>query len=189
MKNEIKRCSWADYNKVMQKYHDEKWGKPVFDDKELFKMLCLECMQAGLSWITILNKMDALCKAFNNFDPKFIISYNENKEKELLQNESIIRNRLKIKAVITNAKAYFKICDEFGSFSNYLWNFINYEPIINFWQATNEIPTNTELSSKISKDLKKRGFSFVGPTIIYSFIQAIGMVDDHILECSFKVKR
>lgn len=182
----IKRCDWALHNQIEQDYHDTKWGIPVYDDKELFKMLILEGMQAGLSWLTVLKKMDAFCEAFDNFDPAIIINYNEKKELELLQNERIIRNRLKIKSVSINAKAYFEICNEFGSFSNYLWGFVDNKPIVNSWKSFNEVPTRTELSDKISKDLKKRGFKFVGTTIIYAFMQAVGIVNDHLIDCDFR---
>ena len=186
MEKKSKRCSWANYNQLEQKYHDEKWGIPEFNDKELFKMLCLEGMQAGLSWVTILNKMRALCESYDDFDPEIVVKYNEKKEEELLQNEGIIRNRLKVKSVAINAKAYFKVCEEFGSFSNYLWGFVNHKPIINYWKLIEEVPAKTELSEKISKDLKKRGFKFVGSTIVYAFMQAVGMVNDHLLDCDFR---
>lgn len=186
MEKKIKRCAWANNNKLEQEYHDEKWGIPVFEDKELFKMLCLEGMQAGLSWVTVLNKMQGLCEAYDDFDPEVVINYDEKKEEELLQNEGIIRNRLKVKSVAINAKAYFKVCEEFGSFSNYLWGFVNHKPIINSWKSIEEVPAKTELSDRISKDLKKRGFKFVGSTIVYAFMQAVGMVNDHLLDCDFR---
>ncbi len=186
MEKKIKRCAWANNNKLEQEYHDEKWGIPVFEDKELFKMLCLEGMQAGLSWVTMLNKMQWLCEAYDDFDPEIVINYDEKKEEELLQNEGIIRNRLKVKSVAINAKAYFKVCEEFGSFSNYLWGFVNHKPIINSWKSIEEVPAKTELSDRISKDLKKRGFKFVGSTIVYAFMQAVGMVNDHLLDCDFR---
>mgnify|MGYP000918551933 CR=1 FL=1 len=186
MEKKIKRCAWANNNKLEQEYHDEKWGIPVFEDKELFKMLCLEGMQAGLSWVTVLNKMQGLCEAYDDFDPEIAINYDEKKEEELLQNEGIIRNRLKVKSVAINAKAYFKVCEEFDSFSNYLWGFVNHKPIINSWKSIEEVPAKTELSDKISKDLKKRGFKFVGSTIVYAFMQAVGMVNDHLLDCDFR---
>lgn len=186
MEKKIKRCAWANNNKLEQEYHDEKWGIPVFEDKELFKMLCLEGMQAGLSWVTVLNKMQGLCEAYDDFDPEVVINYDEKKEEELLQNEGIIRNRLKVKSVAINAKAYFKVCEEFDSFSNYLWGFVNHKPIINSWKSIEEVPAKTELSDRISKDLKKRGFKFVGSTIVYAFMQAVGMVNDHLLDCDFR---
>lgn len=182
----IKRCDWADNNPLEQRYHDTKWGIPVFDDKELFKMLCLDGMQAGLSWSTILRKMESICEAFDGFDPEILVNYDEKKEEELLQNEGIIRNKLKVKAAAINAKAYFKVCEEFGSFSNYLWGFVNNAPIVNKWESVSEVPAKTELSDKISKDLKKRGFKFVGSTIVYAFMQAVGMVNDHLMDCEFR---
>lgn len=182
----IKRCDWANNNPLEQRYHDTKWGIPVFDDKELFKMLCLEGMQAGLSWSTILKKMESICEAFDDFNPEILVNYDDKKEEELLQNEGIIRNKLKVNAAAINAKAYFKVCEEFGSFSNYLWGFLNNTPIVNKWESVSEVPAKTELSDKISKDLKKRGFKFVGSTIVYAFMQAVGMVNDHLLDCEFR---
>ena len=180
------RCGWVSDDLIEQEYHDKQWGIPVFEDKQLFKMLCLESMQAGLSWRTILRKMDALCLAYDNFDPEIIVHYDENKEAALLQNKEIIRHRLKVKSVVTNAVAYFQIREEFGTFSHYLWSFVNYQPIINTWESMDQVPAQTALSQKISKDLKKRGFKFVGPTIIYAFMQATGMVNDHLIDCSFR---
>ena len=186
MNKKIKRCDWANNNLLEQEYHDTKWGIPVFDDKELFKVLCLEGMQAGLSWSTILKKVESICEAFDDFDPEILVNYDDKKEEELLQNEGIIRNRLKVKSVAINAKAYFQVCEEFGSFSNYLWGFINNTPIVNKWESVREVPAKTELSDKISKDLKKRGFKFVGSTIVYAFMQAVGMVNDHLMDCDFR---
>jgi len=186
MNKKIKRCDWANNNLLEQEYHDTKWGIPVFDDKELFKVLCLEGMQAGLSWSTILKKVESICEAFDDFDPEILVNYDDKKEEELLQNEGIIRNKLKVKAAGINAKAYFKVCEEFGSFSNYLWGFINNTPIVNKWESVREVPAKTELSDKISNDLKKRGFKFVGSTIVYAFMQAVGMVNDHLMDCDFR---
>lgn len=186
MKKQVKRCDWAVHSQIERDYHDTKWGVPVHYDKELFKMLCLEGMQAGLSWVTVLKKMDTLCEAFDDFDPEIVKDYDESKELELLQNEGIIRNRLKVKSVSINAKAYFKVCDEFGSFSDYLWGFVENKPIINSWKSITEIPAKTEISDKISKDLKKRGFKFIGSTIVYAFMQAVGMVNDHLVDCDFR---
>lgn len=182
----LRRCDWAIKHEIEREYHDNRWGIPLYDDKELFKMLILEGMQAGLSWITILKKMPALCEAFDDFRPEIVINYDEAKEAELMQNEKIIRNRRKIKAVSINAKAYFKVCKEFGSFSAYLWGFVNHKPIVNSWKEMSEVPAKTELSERISKDMKKRGFVFVGSTIIYAFMQAVGMVNDHLLDCEFR---
>lgn len=182
----ITRCAWANNSERYAKYHDEIWGIPVHDDRELFKMLILEGKQAGLSWSTILLKMESLCEAFDNFDPSIIIKYDDKKIEELLNNPGIIRNRLKINAVINNAKQYFKIREEFGSLDNYFWTYVDYKPIVNSWERLEEIPARTELSDLISKDLKKRGFKFIGSTIIYSFMQASGMVNDHLISCSFR---
>lgn len=182
----MKRCDWAMKSLIEQKYHDHQWGKPVYDGKELFRMLILEGMQAGLSWVTILKKMRNLCEAFDNFDPEILVNYDENKEMELMKNEGIIRNRLKIKSVAVNARAYCKVCDEFGSFSAYLWGFVDHKPILNTWKDISEVPAKTELSGRISSDMKKRGFKFVGPTIIYAFMQSVGMVNDHLLDCDFR---
>ncbi len=185
-KENIKRCDWATRHPAEQAYHDKQWGIPVYDDRELFKMLILEGMQAGLSWVTVLNKMEAFCEAFDDFRPEIVVNYDEQKETELMQNEGIIRNRLKIKSVSVNAKAYFRVCEEFGSFGNYLWGFVNHRPIVNSWKKIDEVPAKTELSDKISKDLKKRGFKFVGSTIVYAFMQAVGMVNDHLVDCDFR---
>ncbi len=186
MRKIVKRCAWANNNELEKRYHDEHWGIPLFDDQELFKMLCLEGMQAGLSWITILKKMETLCAAFDNFILEIVVKYDEKKEDELLQNEGIIRNRLKVKSVAVNAKAYFRVCEEFGTFSDYLWGFVDHKPIINSWKSIDEVPAKTELSDKISKDLKKRGFKFVGSTIVYAFMQAVGIVNDHLVDCDFR---
>ena len=183
--SEIKRCDWAAKTEIEREYHDNKWGIPLHDERELFKMLILEGMQAGLSWVTILRKMDAFCEAFDNFDPAIIMNYDEAKIEELMQNSGIIRNRRKIESAIGNAKAYFRLCEEFGSLDNYLWSFVNHKPIINSWAKHEYVPANTALSDKISKDLKKRGFNFVGSTIIYAFMQSIGMVNDHLTSCHF----
>jgi DNA-3-methyladenine glycosylase I len=180
---EIKRCKWAEKTEIEKEYHDNKWGIPLHDERELFKMLILEGMQAGLSWVTILRKMEAFCEAFDNFDPAIIIKYDDAKIEELMQNSNIIRNKRKINAAITNSKAYFKLCEEFESLDNYLWSYVNHKPIINSWTKHSDVPANTELFDKISKDLKKRGFSFVGSTIIYAFMQSIGIVNDHLTTC------
>ena len=185
MSNEIIRCGWATKSKLEQDYHDQEWGIPVHDDRKLFKMLILEGKQAGLSWSTILAKMDTLCKAFDDFDPSMLITYDDAKVAALLQNDGIIKNRQKVNAVINNAKAYFKICAEFHSLDNYLWSFVNYQPIINAWTSLEQIPSSTPLSEKISKDLKKHGFKFVGATTVYAFMQAVGMVNDHLTSCAF----
>lgn len=180
------RCQWSLVNELDRDYHDKYWGKPVYDDEILFETLVLETMQAGLSWSTILAKRETLTKAYDNFDPHIIIAYDENKVEELLQDPGIIRNRLKVNSVINNAKAYFKIKEEFDSFSDYLWNFVDHKPIINEWQDMSEVPAKTDLSDEISKDLKKRGFKFVGSTTIYAYLQAVGLVNDHVMDCEFR---
>ena len=179
----VKRCNWANYNELMKEYHDNEWGTPVHDDQNLFEFLILEGAQAGLSWNTILQKRVNFRKAFDNFDYHKIARYGEKKVEELLNDTGIIRNKLKIRAAIANANALLKVQNEFGSFSNYVWKFVNYKPIINQFKALEELPAKTKQSELISKDLKKRGFKFVGPTIIYSFMQAVGMTNDHTTDC------
>jgi len=179
----IKRCAWVGNDPLYIKYHDSEWGIPVIDDGKLFEFLVLETFQAGLSWLTILKKRENFRKAFDNFDYKKIALFNDGKYEELLQNEGIIRNKLKIKATISNAREFIKIQNEFGSFSNYIWGFVNHKPIVNKFKKIDEIPAKTELSEKISKDLKKREFKFVGPTVIYAHMQATGMVNDHTIDC------
>lgn len=178
-----KRCSWAGSDPLYIKYHDNEWGKPVHNDKKLFEMLILEGMQAGLSWITILKKRNNFKKAFDNFDPEKIAKYSNKKIKSLLNDEGIIRNKLKINAAIENAKAFLKVKKEFKTFDKYIWQFVNREPIVNAWKNTKNVPVKTPESEAMSKDLLKRGFKFVGPTICYSFMQAVGMVNDHTKEC------
>ncbi|MEA1986718.1 MAG: DNA-3-methyladenine glycosylase I [Candidatus Marinimicrobia bacterium] len=182
-KLKVKRCKWVGDNSLYIDYHDTEWGVPVYDDKKLFEFLVLETFQAGLSWLTILKKRENFRRAFEEFDYKKIALYDDKKYNELLKDKGIIRNRLKIKATITNAKEFIKIQNEFGSFSKYIWAFVNYKPIINKFKTISEIPAKTELAEKISKDLKNRGFKFVGPTIIYSHMQATGMVNDHTIDC------
>ena len=179
------RCSWAN-NDLLIKYHDNEWCKISKDDNYIFEMLVLESFQAGLSWNTILKKRENFREAFDNFDYKKISNYGENKIEELLKNEGIIRHTLKINAVINNAKKFMEIQKEFGTFANYIWDFVEEKQIINNWKEMKEVPAKTELSDKISKDLKKRGFKFVGSTIVYSFLQAIGIIDDHIEGCFCK---
>lgn len=181
-----KRCDWASKNDLEKNYHDTVWGKEVHDDKELFKRLILEGKQSGLSWNTILIKMDTLCDAFDEFKPEKLVEYNERKIEELLDNKGIIRNRLKVNAVVNNAKMYYKLCEKYDSLDKFLWDYVNYTPIINKWKTIEEVPASTELSDKISKQLKKEGFKFVGTTTIYALMQSIGMVDDHLLSCEFK---
>lgn len=181
--NEKTRCSWAGNIPIYIDYHDNEWGRPVHDDGKLFEMLILEGMQAGLSWITILKKREAFRESFDGFDPNKIALYGDEKIQELLGNEKIIRNRLKINAAVSNAKAFLKIIEDYGSFDKFIWGYVDYTPIAGHWESLNDIPTRTPLSDRISKDLKKMGFRFVGSTIIYSFMQATGMVNDHIKEC------
>jgi DNA-3-methyladenine glycosylase I len=182
------RCKWSLSDKIYIDYHDNEWGKEVHEDSKLFEFLILETFQAGLSWITILKKRENFREAFDNFDFNKIASYGEDKYEELLNNAGIIRNKLKIRAAITNAQAFIKIRDEFGSFDKYIWGFVNFKPIINHYKSIDQLPANTELSDKISKDLKKRGFKFVGSTVVYAHMQATGMVDDHMDSCEFKTK-
>lgn len=181
--NTKKRCPWAGDIPIYIDYHDKEWGKECHDDNKLFEMLILEGAQAGLSWITILKKREAYRKAFDGFDPQKVALYSTDKVEELMNNKGIVRNRLKINAAIINAKAFLKIVEEYGSFDKFIWSYVDYTPIIGHWKSINEVPITTPISDKISKDLKKRGFKFVGSTIIYSYMQAIGMVNDHIVEC------
>lgn len=177
------RCSWAGDKQIYIDYHDNEWGRPVHEDRKLFEMLILEGMQAGLSWITILNKRAAFKEVFDNFEPEKVALYTEDKINQLLSDERIIRNKLKINAAINNAKRFKEIEEEFGSFDNYIWKYVDYTPIVGHWKTMEEVPVTTEISDRISKDLKKRGFKFVGSTIMYSFMQAVGMVNDHITAC------
>lgn len=179
----MNRCEWANGSDLEQAYHDTEWGVPVHDDRTLFEFLILEGAQAGLSWSTILKKRNGYRKAFDNFNAKKISRYTENKIKDLLNDPGIIRNSLKINAAITNARAFLAVKKEFGSFDTYIWQFVNGKPIRNAWKKPAEIPANTPESDAMSHDLKKRGFKFVGPTICYAFMQAIGMVNDHTTDC------
>ncbi|WP_025729862.1 DNA-3-methyladenine glycosylase I [Atopobacter phocae] len=180
------RCDWALNSCIEQDYHDHIWGKPEHDDRQLFKMLILEGMQAGLNWRTILVKMNAFEEAFDQFNPHEMARYDQDKEASLLNNRSIIRHRLKIASLKYNAQAYLKVVEEFGSFNAYIWRFVDNKPVINHWKTSQEVPAKTPLSKQISDDLKKRGFKFVGPTIVYSFMQATGMVNDHLITCPFR---
>jgi DNA-3-methyladenine glycosylase I len=179
----LKRCDWCLGNELYLNYHDKEWGVPVHDDRKIFEFLLLEGAQAGLSWLTVLRKRDAYRLAFNDFDPELISLYGQEKITELMNNEGIIRNKLKIESAVKNARAFMKIQQEKGSFDQYIWNFIDGKPIQNKFQSLKEIPAETDLSRTISKDLKIRGFTFVGPTIIYSHMQATGMVNDHLTNC------
>lgn len=178
----MQRCGWAK-NDLLVKYHDEEWGAPNHDDRKLFEFLILEGAQAGLSWDAILRKRENYRAAFDDFDSKKIALYDEAKCSEHLKNEGIIRNRLKIKSAVQNANAFLKIQKEFDSFDKYIWNFVGGETIINSWKNSSEVPAKTEISDKISKDLKRRGFNFVGSTIVYAFMQACGLVNDHLVSC------
>jgi DNA-3-methyladenine glycosylase I len=177
------RCPWCGDDPLYVAYHDKEWGVPVRSDKTLFEFIILEGVQAGLSWITVLRKRENYRKAFDNFDWEKIARYDTTKIEALLQNAGIVRNRLKVHAAVTNAKAFIKVRKEFGTFSKYIWSFVDGKPLQNQWKAMKEVPPVTALAEKISKDLKKRGFTFVGPTIIYAHMQATGMVNDHITTC------
>lgn len=177
------RCGWCLGDPLYEAYHDEEWGVPVKDDDTLFEFLILETFQAGLSWITVLRKRENFRKAFDNFDYKKVAKYDQSKINKLLQDEGIIRNKLKVKATVTNAQAFMEVQEEFGSFSNYIWGFVNHTPIKNKLKNYKNAPANTTLSDTISKDLKKRGFKFVGTTVIYAHMQATGMVNDHEVNC------
>ena len=183
-----KRCAWVTTEPLYMDYHDREWGKPVHDDRLLFEFLILEGAQAGLSWLTILKKRDNYRKAFDNFDARRIARYNATQVKKLLANPGIIRNRLKIAAAVQNVQAFLVMQKEFGSFDKYIWQFIGGKPIKNHWKNLKEIPAKTAESDAMSKDLKKRGFRFVGPTICYAFMQATGMVNDHTVDC-FRYKK
>ena len=177
-----KRCRWAK-DEPNTTYHDEEWGTPLHDDQKLFEFLILEGAQAGLSWVTILKRREGYGQAFSNFDPKKVAKYSQKRVEKLLLDESIIRNRLKVNSAINNAKQFLKIQSEFGSFDKYIWGFVNHKQIKNKFKKYSELPTTSEISEKLSKDLKKRGFNFVGPTICYALMQAIGMVNDHTSDC------
>lgn len=179
----MNRCGWVNEDPLYIDYHDQEWGVPVHDDRLLFEYLILEGAQAGLSWYTILKKRENYRVAFDHFEPEIIAFYDDKKIEELLSNEGIVRNRLKIQSAITNARAYLKIADEFDSFSNYIWSFVDGKPIQNHFENLKDVPATTDISDKLSKDLKKRGFKFIGSTICYAFMQAVGMVNDHLVTC------
>jgi DNA-3-methyladenine glycosylase I len=183
----MKRCNWPT-NELAIAYHDEEWGTPLHDDQRLFEFLILEGAQAGLSWDTILRKRENYRAAFDGFDVNKVARYTDKKAEKLLLNDGIIRNRLKVASAISNAKAFLKVQKEFGSFDNYIWSFVDGKPIVNKLKDSSQIVPRTELSDAISKDLKKRGFNFVGSTIIYAFMQATGMVNDHLVSC-FRYKQ
>ncbi|MGF1487034.1 MAG: DNA-3-methyladenine glycosylase I [Prochloraceae cyanobacterium] len=179
----MNRCSWVKDKPLEIIYHDREWGVPIIDDRKLFEFLILEGAQAGLSWSTILNKRDNYRQAFANFNPELVAKFNEEEQKRLQQNSGIIRNKLKIRAAIVNARLFLEIQQKYGSFSSYIWQFVDGRPIQNRWQNIEEVPTSTAESEKMSKALKKRGFKFVGSTICYAFMQATGMVNDHTIDC------
>lgn len=178
-----KRCGWAGNDPVYIEYHDKEWGVPVHNDVKHFEFLILEGAQAGLSWITILKRRESYIKAFDEFDAKKVAKYDEEKIEELLQNKGIIRNRRKVEAAVVNAKAFLEVQKEFGSFDKYIWQFVGGKVIKNRWKSLEDVPAKTSESEAMSKDLKKRGFKFVGPTICYAYMQAIGMVNDHLVDC------
>jgi len=182
-RTEKKRCEWAGTDPLYQAYHDEEWGMPVHDDRKLFEMLILEGAQAGLAWITILRKRENYIKAFDGFDPEKVARYTDKRLAKLLTNEGIVRNRLKVAAARTNARAFLTAQKEFGSFDGYIWQFVGGRPVQNSHRAMKDLPAMTVESDAMSKDLKKRGFKFVGSTICYAFMQAVGMVNDHVVGC------
>lgn len=181
--SELIRCEWAGTDPLYVAYHDEEWGVPVHDDRRLYEMLCLEGAQAGLSWITILRKRAHYRIVFDDFDPVKVAGYNEEKTALLLADPGIVRNRLKVNAFIRNAHAFLAVQAEFGSFSAYIWQFVGGAPLVNHWRTLREIPAQTSEAQVMSKDLKRRGFTFVGPTICYAFMQACGLVNDHVVDC------
>ena len=183
MIQQLTRCAWAGEDPLYIAYHDQEWGLPVHDDRELFEFLLLEGAQAGLSWITILRKRQAYQEAFDGFDPQIVAGYDETKIAQLMNDARIVRNKRKINSAVKNAEAFLHIQYEYGSFDRYIWDFVDGKPIQNAWQDMASIPAKTPLSETIGKDLKKRGFSFVGPTIVYAYMQAAGLVNDHVAGC------
>lgn len=187
MENELSRCPWCGTDALYTAYHDNEWGRPEHDDRKLFEMLVLECMQAGLSWITILRKRENFRRAFDNFDPQKVAKYDDKKIAELLTDDGIIRNKRKITAAISNARAFLDVQREYGSFDVYIWGFVGGVPIVNSPKTLADVPAFTPLSDKVSAALKKRGFSFVGSTIVYSFMQSVGIVNDHLICCFCRI--
>jgi DNA-3-methyladenine glycosylase I len=177
------RCAWCEKDDLYRNYHDNEWGKPVYDDATIFEFLVLETFQAGLSWYTVLAKRENFRKAFENFDWNKIANYSEEKMAQLAEDTGIIRNKLKIKATITNAQAFIKVQEEFGTFSKYIWAFVDGKPIDNKPKTLADVKANTEIADQLSKDLKKRGFKFVGSTVVYAHMQATGMINDHVMNC------
>ena len=180
------RCDWAEGSEAMRRYHDEEWGVPSHDDFHLFEMLILEGAQAGLSWSTILNKRENYRRAFDGFDPVRVARYSDKKVASLLENPGIVRNRLKVRGTVKNAQAFLAVRDEYGSFDRYLWDWVDGAPVVHRPRTMSELPATSELSDRMAKDLKRRGFTFVGSTIVYSFLQAVGVVDDHLVSCPSK---
>ncbi len=176
------RC-WGDKDPLMRRYHDVEWGTPVHDDLEHYRMLVFEGAQAGLNWKLILQRSEAYRKAFSNFDPQVVAEYSPDKIDDLLHNTGIIRNRRKVESAVKNARAFLRLQEEFGSFDRYIWSYVNYKPIMNEFTNWKQVPSKTEFSNSISKDLKSRGFTFVGPKIIYAYMQSVGMVNDHLIHC------
>ena len=185
---EVVRCAWCEKDDLYRNYHDKEWGKPIYDDETIFEFLILESFQAGLSWYTILSKRENFRAAFDQFDYQKIAQYSEDKVEKLIQNAGIIRNRLKILATINNAQKFMEVQKEFGSFSKYIWGFVNHEPIVNRPKTLKEVPATTEISDALAKDLKKRGFKFMGSTVVYAHMQATGMVNDHVEDCWIKTQ-
>jgi DNA-3-methyladenine glycosylase I len=181
--NKIKRCNWSVSDPIYIKYHDKEWGVPVHNDRKLFEMIVLDGAQAGLSWLTILKKRGNYRKAFDNFDPKKVAKYDKRKIAQLLKNDGIVRNKLKVESAVTNANAFLKVKKEFGTFDKYIWKFIDGKTKVNSWKTLKDIPATSKESDAMSKDLKARGFKFVGSTICYAFMQAAGMVNDHTVDC------
>ncbi|MFL0248434.1 DNA-3-methyladenine glycosylase I [Candidatus Clostridium stratigraminis] len=179
----MKRCPWCGTNELYVRYHDEEWGVPVHDDKKHFEFLVLESAQAGLNWLTVLKKRENYRIAYDNFDASIVSQYDEDKIEELMKNEGIIRNRKKIEASINNARLFLKIQKESGSFDKYIWSFVNNKPVVNHIEDINKVPATSELSDKVSLDLKKKGFKFLGSTIIYAHLQATGVINDHLISC------
>lgn len=184
----MKRCDWVSTDELYINYHDNEWGKPVYDDATIFEFLVLESFQAGLSWITILKKREHFRDAFDQFDYKKIAHYSEEKVEALMQNAGIVRNRLKILATINNAQRFLEVQKEFGTFSAYIWSFVGGKPLVNSFKSIKEVPATTEISDALSKDLKKRGFKFLGSTVVYAHMQATGMVNDHIVDCICRIQ-